>query len=476
MSFLQILGYIFVGIAFLSLFSHLVVTYRESRRWKAVLNAWKQETFTPDEVRKDIEHFEDLYTRVHPDPYHALPQADFKRLFADLKAEADRDLTRPEVYCLLAETVSRFNDEHTQVIMPSVELNQLLGEEGKVFPYDVQFFGERCYIRSPRGEEQSLPIGTEILSINKVPAGEIIQRLTPLFWGTRDRQRAVYAQRYFVELLYLVYGFEDGFDVVVRTPSGHQHDRRLKGMEYKVNSPPDFSYKILGETLLFDYRQFEDPERKFKQFLEGMFNEAREKEIKSLVIDLRGNQGGTSSLGDDLLRYLTNQSVSQFDRVEIRSSPEVKRFFLSFLPPFLHWFFPLPYLHPMLRTLWRTKTGRLAVLNFEPISPATGLTPFEGEIYVLIDAGTMSSSSMLAATVKTHGIGKLVGEETGGFPTNYGNMLDLHLPKTGLKVMIPSSINHGNGTGPVVPDIPVMQTVEDFIAGKDTALESIIQR
>jgi hypothetical protein len=473
MSPLQILGYVVLGIVFLSFVSNLLVTGREEKRWKAVLNAWKQSSFSPEEVRQEIDAYQDMYLRVHPAPYHSLSKDEFERLFSDLKDGVESDLTRNEVYCMLADAVSHFNDEHIQVGMPTIELNQLLGEKDKVFPYHVAFLDDRCFIRAPRGEVKSLPAGTEILSINGISASEIMHRITHLYWGTSDKQRAIYAQRYFTEALYLAYGFEDWFDVLVRMPDGEEKERRLKGIEYQIQSKPPFSYQVIDDLLYFDYREFVDPEGKFKAFLAEMFTIIQNQSITKLVIDLRGNQGGTTSYGDQLLRYLTDQSFSQFDRVEIQSSPEVKRFFLSFLPAFMHWFFPLPYLHPMLKGLWRTKQGELAVVNFQPLSPSGERTPFNGDVYVLIDAGSMSSSSLLAATIQTYKIGKLVGQDTGGYATHYGNMLDLHLPITGLKVMIPSSINHGNGTGPVKPDIQVDQKLDDLIAGKDTVLEKV---
>ena len=470
MTFLQFLGYLVIVLGVFSLVSYWLVTNRENKRWMKVLSAWKKTTFTPEEVQSDLDAFSDLYVRVHPEPFHALSEEEWHAVVADLKRQADHEMTRPEVYCLLASVVSRFNDEHTQVRMPTEELNQLLGEEGKVFPYEVTIRGEHIYLTGAKAETKPLPAGTRLLSVNGVPAAELVNTALPLFWGRRDAQRAVYAQKYFAEVLYLAYGFEDLFDVVLQMPDGEQRERRLSGVEYKVEPQEPFSYRIQGETLLLDYRKFEDPKNDFKSFMTEMLAEGEKHGVKRLVIDVRGNQGGASSLGDTLLRFLTEKTFSQFDLVEIRSSPEVKRYFMSFVPGFLHWFFPLPHLHPLLRSLWHTKTGALAEVHFQPLLSVEGTPRFNGPIYLLIDAGSMSSTSLLASTVKQYEIGTLVGEPTGGHPYQYGNMLDFHLEQTGLKVMIPSSIVHGKGTSPVEPDVLMEQRLEDLSAGKDTVL------
>jgi C-terminal processing protease CtpA/Prc len=124
----------------------------------------------------------------------------------------------------------------------------------------------------------------------------------------------------------------------------------------------------------------------------------------------------------------------------------------------------------MLRSLWRTSIGEKAQVRFNPISPGVNPQIFKGQVIVLIGPGTMSSASLLAATIKEFDIGTLVGEETGGYPTHFGNTLSFHLPNTGLKVEIASTVNYGNGTGPVVPDIRVSQSIQDLIVGQDTLL------
>ena len=85
----------------------------------------------------------------------------------------------------------------------------------------------------------------------------------------------------------------------------------------------------------------------------------------------------------------------------------------------------------------------------------------------------MSSASLFSATMQKYNLGTLIGEDAGGYATQYGNVVDAYLPNTGLLVWMPTSVNFGNSTGPIVPDHTVTQTVSDLIEHKDTVLEFV---
>ncbi len=471
MSPVQIFLLMILAIVGVSLISNYIVTRREESRWAALKETWKKVTFSEEEIRKDIEAYKSMYRRVHPAPFQRISEEEFERQMDGLAAEVNSPVTRSQFYCRLAGTVSSLNDEHTQVLMPAPELDDMVERAVKLFPYPVCFLSGKCYLAAHTPEQQLLPPGTEILAINGVTTDEFIAETARLFWGTRAEQRQFYAQQNFAEALYFRYGFEESFTLLVReSPDAPPRERRVVGKEFQRVKTPPFSYEIKDSCALFRFYAFEDPQGGFKAFLDGMFTELKEKAVQKLVIDIRENQGGASSLGDLLLRYLAKQPFSQFSKIEVRSSPEVKRFFLSFLPAFMHWL-PLPYIHPLLSKLWRSKEGALAPVNFKPIVPQENPLVFCGKVDLLIGPGSMSSASLLAATIKQDGLGRLLGEPTGGTATHFGNMLDLFLPETGLKVMIPSSINYGNGSDVVTPDHTVVQTPADLTQGKDSVLE-----
>ncbi len=53
----------------------------------------------------------------------------------------------------------------------------------------------------------------------------------------------------------------------------------------------------------------------------------------------------------------------------------------------------------------------------------------------------------------------------------YGNVVDVYLPNTGLKLWMPTSVVYGNATGPIVPEFTVTRTVRDLADQRDSVLE-----
>ena len=77
-----------------------------------------------------------------------------------------------------------------------------------------------------------------------------------------------------------------------------------------------------------------------------------------------------------------------------------------------------------------------------------------------------------AATMKKLDLATIVGEETGGYATMYGNVIDARLPSSGLKVWIPTSVVAGHEEGPVVPDVRVSQVEGDLAKVRDAVLDA----
>ena len=220
----------------------------------------------------------------------------------------------------------------------------------------------------------------------------------------------------------------------------------------------------------FTFNAFEDEDNRFDEFLENIFGDIQERDIESLIIDLRRNQGGASEYGDRVLDYLTDRPFTQLKSVDVTVSEFVKQEFLGYVPAFLRWL-PIEYLQPFLRPLWTGDVGDVVGIDFEPVPPSENPLRFRGEVFVLIGPGTMSSASLFAAAIKHYGLGTLVGEETGGFATMYGNIVDARLPNTGLKVWMPTSVVNGHGEGPVIPDYEVRDTASDVAASRDAVVD-----
>ena len=108
---------------------------------------------------------------------------------------------------------------------------------------------------------------------------------------------------------------------------------------------------------------------------------------------------------------------------------------------------------------------------------------FDGKLYVLINGGSFSASSIISSNLKGSKRATFVGEETGGDynGTVAGFMPIVKLPHSHLKVRIgimnvapyyqTEILGHG-----IFPDVSIQPTLEDKIQEKDPELNWILNQ
>jgi hypothetical protein len=209
----------------------------------------------------------------------------------------------------------------------------------------------------------------------------------------------------------------------------------------------------------------------WKAFLAEAFGAMRARGNPGLVLDVRGNEGGSDEVLLELARYLVWKPVELPARrslVRYRRLPpdlgahldtwdESFRDFGEDAAPRGDGFFEL-------------RSASRAGRRLEP-----GPDAYRGRIVLLVDAANSSATFTLASLLKDGGLATLVGQPTGGSRRglNGGKIFFLRLPGSGIEVDVPVV-----GTFPVEeqpdegvrPDVLVEPSVEDVLAGRDAAL------
>ena len=156
--------------------------------------------------------------------------------------------------------------------------------------------------------------------------------------------------------------------------------------------------------------------------LRDMFAEARDKDIYSVAVDLRGNGGGSSLVADEFIRYL---DVEQF-----RTGRYKWRFN----------FVAVPFDQDVIRNR-----------KYDDFT-------FDGNVYVLTDNDSFSSAMLFAEYIKDNDLGMIIGEAPGNTPNGYGEIAVFYLPESHLYFQVSTKeffrVDEDTSDKLVVPDVP----------------------
>ena len=191
------------------------------------------------------------------------------------------------------------------------------------------------------------------------------------------------------------------------------------------------------------------------------FQELKARSAQKVIIDIRGNTGGNSSVGTTLLKYLTRKPVKTY-RGDTKISEETSKWFPD-------------------RKIGEVVTGTVGLREFPYQSRLTddqvdNIPVFEGRVFALVDTGVYSSAEWLAAEFAANDLAILVGEPTGGGGSRPGEQLNFELPNTGLTLCVSCKLWVPPGGAlieqrGVYPHHWVKPTIEDIRDDRDRAME-----
>ncbi len=126
---------------------------------------------------------------------------------------------------------------------------------------------------------------------------------------------------------------------------------------------------------------------------------------------------------------------------------------------------------------WSSPNGQLLQQSVDWTSAASAKTVFPGKIYILEGAGTFSTAAIFTAAVQDSRVGTIMGDESGGLPTLYGELFSFTMPYSKLEGTVstkffvrPSGDRTLRG---VIPDVRLTPSPVD--APSDPELTSAIQ-
>lgn len=406
-------------------------------------------TFTLKQLDEDLRYTKERVEQYHPRLYQYQSKEQWNHRFDEVTSLLAPGMTEDAFFRELAPLIAGIRCSHT-AIRASEIFHEALNEQYSLIPLDIFVYGNKAWVIHNFGGQTQITPGTQILAINGKSITDILRILyaslpadgnntTYKKYQIRTNFAWVYSQYIGYSKSYVVDGLsQEGLEVRAELPA--MADWQL---EEAINSvypervsyvahPYRFEMQPANSTALLTIKRFwAQSDAAYATFLDGVFRTLKQQSIKNLIIDVRGNSGGLPFFAAELLSYIAKDEFTYF-RLPIQRAQDD--------PLFKPWK-PNPY-------------------------------SFNGDIYVLMNGGCISTAGHFLSLVKYHQLATLIGEEAGGSFLCNDNSIQLRLPNTGIRLNIPRTVFQTAVSGfrngdPIIPDHIVQPTIDDLIYGMD---------
>jgi hypothetical protein len=378
--------------------------------------------------REDLEYFARELPARHVQFSQIVSPKKFQRDVDRLRASVPR-LSDTEIVLELMRQVAGFGVSHTRVSWPSGAL------AFREYPLGFYWFSDGLAVASARPEYREA-VGARVIRISSRRPRQV-QAALAAFVPHENKANLLGESPVFLRKVELLQHLH------LADPDGYLRLRLEKpdGQRFELTVPPDpdpactnwiaiwdaravprkvasqsaelpywYEYWPEAETLYLQYNECGNlPDKPFAGVIHNMFDVADTRPVRRLIVDLRGNGGGDSTVVMPLL-----------DGLMTRPSLSARR-----------------------------------------------------HLYALIDRGTCSSGMMAALDLERRFGALLVGEPTGGKPNAYGDVRSFELPHSKLVVRYSTQwFELASRNAPsLTPNLSAPPLLSDCVAGRDPALD-----
>src|ERR1035437_1789500 len=414
---------------------------------------------------ENIEFMKKTLENIHPDIYYAIPKDSFLIAYNQLISDLPERLSENDFYKICARLTSHFHTGHTRP-MSNLSLSRMQFIFNRLFPYQTKILDNRLFITSSLSIFHTIPVGSEIIEINGKNINLLISEWSQLvsyeniafrnYLITKPLNIGIWNDFKEYNIKYKEYGSNIIKQKIVQ---GDLFTNLYSLLIQRYEKPEKLVFKEISPKIGYiGFFAFMDL-KNYKDFYKAAFGELRKKGIHNLIIDIRGNEGGHTEIGAELMQYIFHQPFKETDSAQVKVSEE------------------LIATGKVERKLGVDKkvAGKTYTKVNVPYQLNENPLRFNGQTYLLTDNGTFSAGHVFASAFRCYGNGTIIGEETGGVTVSFGDVHIFDLPNSGLQIMtswekVFCVCGLDNRTG-VIPDYNVIHTVKDFTINRDKILE-----
>ncbi len=444
-------------------------------------------TIEPGLLQEDFRIFRSALEEGHSGIYRYTPKVEMDRAFDAAARQIDRPMNVLQFYRLLAPVVAQIKCGHTAVLPPS-ELQRAMSKTLPLFPFDVEVLDGKVYtLREYIPDEQRLT-GLEVRAINGVPIARILSAMIATTPGDGDSETVrpwrIGQGGEFPRLLYTVVGIESPFAIELRDPqSGAIRAARLSGIRgdfrekiapvrYPQDQKPDRAADLTfpdGGIVRLTIRSFGG--NAGGRFLEDAFQQIRGRNTRSLIIDVRDNEGGADELGKKLLSFLVDQPFKYYEDLVLNARS------FSFGRYLENGNGVIP--EAMVEKRADGKYHNIRHPNWGVQQPSQPY--FSGQVLALMNGGSFSTTCEFLANLHSRHRATFIGEEAAGgyYGNTSGRMARVVLPNSKVIVRVPLQtyylgVEGGDPRRSIRPDVRVQPTIQDLLERKDPVMQKAL--
>lgn len=489
-------------------------------------NAHLERELTVEQQLKDVNFVQRKLNKNHPKLDWYVSQEEINFRFDSLKSTLNQSLTPNEFFLKLQPVVSKIRHGHTDIIPlfaknSKKELKRIKNSTGPLSQITTFWQNDSLYLIHTKTKDSLIRPGAVILKIDSLSPTYYVRKFQHSFYG--DGFNSSYFENRLNRTFFsYYYNLENPIkDSVLFVLSSHGKTvpywakRTFKNPEEKNKnqSPKDtvrlqvqkkttvvnklksyeFSYnksnKSYARILSFPTNDSTFALLRVSTFSYGdytkdykeIFKIIKNHNVKNLVVDLRNNGGGRLADSFQLFSYFVPNQDEFLGKQTIVKPSAFQQAVVSLFPK---WSRPLAYPVSLLTHLItrKDKDGYYIKPQLSRIRDKNPENVFHGNLYVIINGGSFSASSLISSNLKGFHRAYLVGEETGGDANGSvaGIMPKYELPNSKLKlnigtVFLEPKFYHSSTKGHgIYPDKEIKTTLEDRIKNIDPQLSWII--
>lgn len=433
--------------------------------------------FQPADMKRDILWLQEKVLQYHPACIDPIRKDSVTAAFQIARYEAEKPLQELQFLRLLRHTLLTLRCGHSTAI-PSKSFYKYYqkAKPKPIFPLQVFSFDQNLFVRFNGSNNPSIKIGDRLTSINQESSRDITNSMMDILPsdGYHNSFRNYHMSLNFPTYYLFIRGPSYDYETKLVDSSGKTRSTILSlRTQGKIISKPqknrtsrvilnggnsrDLSVLVSNPSIAcLRISEFKGKSgwyaKSFQKLEKGKF--------RTLILDLRGNAGGSLLEANELLSYLLPDTFSMKFMRRSSSIGFNGRSDLSLRARISMAVFRLLPDHTTGRHNTSSNEGEIISTRFR-FKPQKR-HGFNGKLIVLMDGGTFSSASYVAAKLRKAGRAELAGEESGGAAKGCNALITptITLPETKLRVSLPLYfLDHEMGAIPfrgLQPDYKLM--------------------